>query len=357
MRINFKWKILLPVFILFVLFIVVTQYFIYKNTKFLTDYFIESDLEKTIKNFKDEVKLQAQKCLVMASLISSYGVVLDDYQIGDPQLSRDALRQDLDKIIKKLKRDTGINKFKIHFHLPPAISLLRIWRKPGHKDGGDDISSFRKSILQVYRTKRSVSGIEVGRGGLTVRGIAPIIGKAEGSGKIKYFGSVEMMEDLKQIAKNLSTPKAKITIFIKNSELKIARKLKDFPKIGDFTLLNKGNFNILKNRINNSLLTKGLNEKVIKDNMDGTLTAVFSIKDFKGDVVGVASILYNTKEAISLMNSKMWKFVISLTIGLILIIMILYFAISYLMKPLIMTRDMLKEISQGEADLTKKNYC
>ena len=354
MKVSFKWKILIPVAVVFVIFIVVVQYFVYKNSSFLTKYYINQDVNKTINNFQKQIKAQADKCLGIASLISSYGVVADAYQIGSPELARESLRADMKDIFEKFKKDTGTKKLKIHFHLPPAISLLRVWRKPGKKDGGDDISSFRKSILQVYKTKKSVSGIELGRGGLTIRGVVPIIVKIAGEGTPKYLGSIEMMEDLNKIAKNLSTKKATISIFLKNNELNIARKLKNFPKIGNFTLINKEFFNKIKKEVDNNFLSSALNGKIIKNNADGTLTAAFPIKDFQGKVVAVASIFYNTKEAINLMNSAMWKLVIGLIIGLFVVIVLLYFIISHLTKPLIETKNILKDISHGKGDLTQK---
>ena len=354
MKMSFKWKILIPVFILFIIFIGVTQYFIYHSFHNLSNYFINQDVKKTVNSIKNQIKLEEEKCLSIASLISSYGVVADAYQIGEPELSREALRDDMRDIIGKLKKDSGLKNIKIHFHLPPAVSLLRLWRKPGQKDGGDDLSSFRKTILKVYKTKKAVSGIEIGRAGLAIRGIVPIIATIAGSGKSKYLGSVEMVANFEHITKSMSSEQSKIILFLKNSELSIATKLKNNPKIGNFTLINKDEYSYITEKIDNKILTEALNKEIIKTNKDATITAAFPIKDFEGKSVAVAAVIYNTKKAMSLIKSSMNKLLIGLIIGLIIFLLILYFGISTLISPLIQTKNILKEISQGEGDLTKK---
>ena len=354
MRLNFKWKILFPVIVLFCMFIGVSQYFTFSNFKVISQYFIQQDLDKTVKNFNHSIEAEGEKCLYVASLISSLTIVSDAYQIGLPELSREALRNDMKFILDKFKKDTGKSNLKIHFHLPPATSLLRIWRKPGKRDGGDDLKSFRNSILYVYKHKQAVSGIELGRAGLAIRGIVPIISSVAGAGGKQYLGSVEMVSNFNRIIEKIQSNKAKIAIFLKNQYLSISRKLKKNPKIGSFTLVNKKNLNIFQNKINSNILNQGSKSKIIVNNDDNTITAAFPIKDFQGKTIAVATILYNTREAISLLKSSMNKLLTGLIIGLIVFLIILYVAISYSIKPLIFTKNVLKEIAQGEGDLTKK---
>lgn len=65
-------------------------------------------------------------------------------------------------------------KFEIaqyQFHIPPATSFLRV-HDPAKF--GDDLSSFRPIVVAANRDDKSLSGIEVGRAGFGIRGIAPI---------------------------------------------------------------------------------------------------------------------------------------------------------------------------------------
>jgi methyl-accepting chemotaxis protein len=57
------------------------------------------------------------------------------------------------------------------FHLPPATSLLRL-HKPDKF--GDDLSSFRHTVVNTNATQTATYGIEVGRGGPGIRGVVPV---------------------------------------------------------------------------------------------------------------------------------------------------------------------------------------
>lgn len=69
---------------------------------------------------------------------------------------------------------------QLHFQLPNGRSLVRMWRERQiQRDGAwvdisDDISVFRPTVMEVNRSGRPVTGIEVGRGGFVVRGVTPL---------------------------------------------------------------------------------------------------------------------------------------------------------------------------------------
>ncbi|MDA3940625.1 MAG: methyl-accepting chemotaxis protein [Spirochaetia bacterium] len=86
------------------------------------------------------------------------------------------LREELRPFIDGFKEQTGRSLIKIHFHLPNARSLVRLWRegyqttRDGVKiDISDDLSSFRNTVLQINNESHTpITGIEVGRGGFAV---------------------------------------------------------------------------------------------------------------------------------------------------------------------------------------------
>ena len=63
MKISIKLKIIIPVIILFIFFIGVSQYFTFKSFKHLTLYFLKNDLQKTIKNFQNLINETSNKNL------------------------------------------------------------------------------------------------------------------------------------------------------------------------------------------------------------------------------------------------------------------------------------------------------
>ena len=96
-------------------------------------------------------------------------------------------------LFKQLKEHMELNVF--HFHLPPAISFLRL-QKP--EKYGDDLSGFRKTVVDVNRTLEPVSAIEVGRAGMSVRAVVPVMYTAPGEDQERHVGSVEFGAPLKQ---------------------------------------------------------------------------------------------------------------------------------------------------------------
>ena len=69
---------------------------------------------------------------------------------------------------------------------------MRNW-KP--KKFGDDLSSFRHSVVQVNSTLKPVNTLEVGKAGLSVRSVVPIFFKNE------HVGSLEFIQGLNSVAK------------------------------------------------------------------------------------------------------------------------------------------------------------
>lgn len=68
-----------------------------------------------------------------------------------------------------LAKEFEVKQFQ--FIQPPATSFLRLHQLDRF---GDDLSSFRFTVLEANATQKPVSGIEIGRGGLGIRGEVPI---------------------------------------------------------------------------------------------------------------------------------------------------------------------------------------
>jgi len=76
---------------------------------------------------------------------------------------------------------------QMQFHVPPATSLLRVHNLARR---GDDLSSFRKLVVDANREGKSLEGFEAGKAGLGARGVAVV---RQGG---KPVGTVEIGLDL-----------------------------------------------------------------------------------------------------------------------------------------------------------------
>jgi methyl-accepting chemotaxis protein len=81
----------------------------------------------------------------------------------------------------QVKGELGLKQFQ--FHIPPATSFYRVHKPAKH---GDDLSGFRKTVLQVNTAGEPRSGIEVGVAGAGIRGVVPVRRAGEQVGSVEF---------------------------------------------------------------------------------------------------------------------------------------------------------------------------
>jgi len=168
------------------------------------------------------------------SLLENIGIVnaiflADRQAIKDALIAndREAAIRELKKVVKLFKKSTKIKNMKIHIHTADVRAFVRNW-KPNKF--GDDLSGFRKTIMKVKKTRKPVFDFEVGRIGLTLRSIVPIVQDDE------YLGSVEFIQDFNQVPKNFERKGNNHLLLMNGSLLNIASYLKDAPNVGNYKL-------------------------------------------------------------------------------------------------------------------------
>lgn len=71
-----------------------------------------------------------------------------------------------------MKKSTPFQNIQIHIHTKDNRSFLRSW-KP--EKFGDDLTTFRPSVVKVNSEKTAVNTFEVGEAGLSVRSVVPVL--------------------------------------------------------------------------------------------------------------------------------------------------------------------------------------
>jgi len=252
------------------------------------------------------------------------------------------------ELMQRFKSDTGYKNIKIHIHTKDAKSFLRLW-KP--EKNGDDLSSFRHTINHVIGTKKALSAIEVGKAGLTFRGLSPIFDETH-----NYLGSVEFIMGFSSNVKELkNTLETDAIIVMDKKYLSVAKKLENNPKIGSFVVAQKEyNSKLLEDLKNTQNLFSSKTE-IASDNF---LITKLPIKDFKGNIAGYMV----TGKDINIVNGVVKKAedsimqqLIIMFIGDIIVMMLLSFIISRAVKkPLVGMIDTTKNLASGDADLTQR---
>jgi methyl-accepting chemotaxis protein len=356
-------RILLPAISATILFSIIL-YFVAVS---IVNHMVEDNLSQIARSKFGDIanseKRIADKMLAQAALFSRAAAVQEAYatayqgdlnEADDPHMetARKQLRDYFASIEKGYRGAFNNNALQLHFHVPPARSLLRLWKKDQHQS--DDLSAFRPTVETISGgSHQPITGIEIGRGGFAIRGIAPVV-----ADNGKFLGSVESLSSYDPLVKySVSNDKEYIAVYMNKEFLPIATKLQDAtknPVTGDqFVFVSSTNKQITDSIMTTALLAAG--QSGIKSARVGDYFATASpIQDFSGKQIGVTVYVYNAGHLYARVKQIQWRIAILCIILLAAIGFPLFFSTRSVVTPINRTVLMLKDIAQGEGDLTKR---
>jgi len=188
MKMTLKTRTIVPVQIILVLVMTGLAYFNYASQVSLLNEQVEETLNGAMNTSHTIIDSQLSLYQQMATLVAEMPGVGGLFAKGD----RTKLYNEFSPAFQSLKK--RFNLFQCQFHTPPAVSFLRM-NEP--QKFGDDLSSFRRTVLSVNTEKKGVRGLETGRTGIGLRGVEPIFFKG------RHYGSVEFGGDLLQVLENI----------------------------------------------------------------------------------------------------------------------------------------------------------
>jgi len=292
--------------------------------------------EKSLESLK-------KQSLVLAGFAAQVPGVQEAYQLalqGNEAEGRRMLRKSFDPIHEELAKTLGLKTVEIHFHLPPAKSFLRIWRKPGDRDGGDDLSAFRKTIVKANNDKTQVSGLEVGDQGFAIRGVIPIYGAGG-----EHLGSVE---GLMPMGKVFETSKAletdNVAIYLLASQLEFAKKAKEKnpPIVGEMARIFSSAEADTDPFITEAILKKATTETTMEVN-GGRIVTAMPILDFANEVKGVLVYVRDASDQVEKIRYLQWGLSLGGVALLALLSVLLFFSSGTITRRLNQTIDTLGE--------------
>ncbi|WP_345980294.1 methyl-accepting chemotaxis protein [Sulfurimonas sp. HSL3-2] len=251
-------------------------------------------------------------------------------------------------VSKDFKEYTNYKNIKIHIHDANIHSFLRAW-KP--EKFGDDLSSFRKTIVAVKEEKKPIVAIELGRAGLILRGLAPIIEEN------RYLGSIEFMQGLNSIIKDAQkNHNYLMAIVMDNKYLSTATALAKAPKIGNFTLAVKES--VVDKSFLNDLNNVDIKNSATYQRTDRYFVISEPIKDFSNETVGYALAGVPIAKVESLVekskSSLIRQVLIIVTIDVLILLLLIYIIKRTVTDPINELDKVTMELSQGDADLSKR---
>ena len=187
--ISLKWKLLIPfLFFAFAGTTVLTIIGLTSQQKLIKEE-EKKGLLRYYQQFLEEIDQQKLLAMALAEVLAENPEV--QKLLADR--NRSGLNDFLLQTYAKLKTDFGISQF--HFHVPPATSFLRLHHP---KLYGDDMEAYRQTIVDALKKCMPVAGLEWGRTGFGIRGVAPVFYDNEIVGTVEIglgFGE-EFLYDL-----------------------------------------------------------------------------------------------------------------------------------------------------------------
>jgi Methyl-accepting chemotaxis protein len=301
MRVSLRIKLIIPLAGISLVLGAIAFLMMQSRMGSLESSFVDMLVRARTDSVAESLDAAARTALHEAAMFSRLPGVAEAYRIAhqgdmrDPnspqsQQARERIRKELAPVAAGLK-ETLDQSFRLHYHLPTGLSLVRMWRKKQAKKDGqwvdisDDISSFRQTVIDVNTKGLPLMGIEPGRGGFTIRGLAPVSDGGE------RLGSVEVLINFADVIKPMEKDSdMSMLVFMNADQLAITTQLRDnqkYPVLENSYVLIAGQENeTARALVGKRFLDAGAAGKT-SEIMQGTAVAGFPIRNYRGDQVGV----------------------------------------------------------------------
>jgi methyl-accepting chemotaxis protein len=265
----------------------------------------------------------------MAALVASIPEVQKAFADGD----RETLKRMFAPGFAELKKLYATRQFQ--FHTPPAYSFLRIHKL---EKFGDDLSGFRKTVVETNARKAPVSGLEMGVAGLGIRGIVPVFYQD------KHIGSVEF---------GMSFGQAFFDAYKKQHGIDLALHLKRDTGFDTFGSTLKSKALLSPQQMQAAYRGE---EVLDRTTLDGKPVAVFAhaVDDFSGNPVGVLEIVADRSYYANAISSMRNTLMVLGLFGILIGIAVSLFVSRGVVAPLMRAIHSLEGIAEGEGDLTAR---
>jgi len=293
-----------------------------------------NELKNLYKSAMAEIESEGRLAQAMSYIIAS----MPEMSQAMAENRRDDLAARTVPLFKELKKQYAVRQFQ--FHLPPATSFLRAHKA---KKFGDDLSSFRKTILATNSSKKAVKGLEKGVAGLGVRGINPVFYNNQHIGSVEFgmsFGQ-EFFDKFK------NKYGVDIALHIKRNE--------GFIPFGA-TLRSGSNEKVTLLKTEELKRVMQGAEEITQAEFSETPYAIYgkSVTDFSGNPIGVMEIALNRSHYVaaiaSARNMTLLIGLLALAIGLV----VAFIIGRTIVNPIKSAVDAMNDIAEGGGDLTQR---
>jgi methyl-accepting chemotaxis protein len=263
-----------------------------------------------VQSAKERVESTYGTGFVQAMFVAKNKTIQNALETQNDIDAKNELDNEIVPFFKNILKNDDV---KIHIHTSDIRSFIRSWSDKR----GDDLSSFRETIHGVKRTKEPVSAVEIGKGGMEIRSIVPIIKNNS------YLGSVELLQNFDAIVKNFENSGDELLVLMDKQFIisdSLASENIQFEKY----IINQKNINSKFLNDAKSLDMTALQEKKFL-RTDSYFYTFLPITDFRGKSVGMFLIGKNNVAVDGIANSSSIIFKASIIAMINYMIMFLVF--------------------------------
>jgi methyl-accepting chemotaxis protein len=293
---------------------------------------VEQAEERELKKLFESATVELESEGRLANALSSIVANIDYFSRLFAEGEREQLANELVPTFQVIKAQFNARQFQ--YHTPPATSFLRL-HKP--EKFGDDLSSFRQTVVETNQLKKNIMGLERGVAGLGVRGISPVFYNDQ------HIGSVEF---------GMSFGQPFFENFKQKYDVDISLYIKDGSGFKKFASTLSGESLLNTTELNTALSTPVISEY---DSGDQQLAVyAYRVNDFNGNAVGVMEIGMDRSHYVAAINSARNTAILVGIATLVLGALIAAFIARQIVVPLNRAVDAMNEIAEGDGDLTQR---
>ncbi|HBR96573.1 MAG TPA: hypothetical protein DD979_04250, partial [Gammaproteobacteria bacterium] len=287
----------------------------------------QNALAELARSVTASVDAEGSRAASLATLVATLPQTIEAMDA----LNREGLSEMFLGTYKTLSEQYGLRQFQ--FHTGPATSFLRL-HKP--EKFGDDLSSFRHTVVQANTAEETVRGLEKGRAGYGIRGVVPILKAGKAIGTVE-FGSSFNQYFFDQFKQN------------------------NHVDIGFFTLADGERQTIASTFSDASAISPAHIQTAIADGAAYALPDIGDVphslyiapmQDYSGNTVGVIAIAKDRTETLAAV-AAMRNDIIAISMGVLLVTFVLSYVIARgISRPIQSVSTLAKNISEGKYDNT-----
>ncbi len=321
---------------------IVISIFVYRQVNAIKNGKIPKTKKIMTDTFYGVFNAKKDTWLTNALQIASNPNIIDALETSD----RGEAIKTLKKYHKIFKDNTGFKNVAIHLINSDLTSFVKSWKPSSY---GESLN-YSRAYKKVKATRKALVTMEESPKGLRLKGLFPVMDNGT------FLGIADFEGGLNSIKRVLKPSNIDFLYFMDGKFLDIAPKLKSKPHFKNYYLSQKdvdGKF--LSYVLNKLDLTKALKKGMFDDKY---LTIALPVKNFAGEKLGL--FVLGKKAGLITGEIRKSDAIIYKIIGifsivmLTLIILIITIINIYVTKPLSKVVDTMKDIAEGEGDLTAK---